>query len=229
MSRSLWEWKDQITHAWDRLSTFMRICVGFGIAIGMAYLVINDRVKPLQMQVEELNEETKADGAPARVPEPDDDDELQETKLRIESMEKTTQKKRKKLARTITKHNIASEEDEGQVVGEFDRMVYESDLNALSRKRLAKKTAAEKLMVARYHYLLEGEYDGIYAFLSRLNDFPHLSRLSSLSIQTPEPKRNETEGARTRDGTKKDSPVDRRPELHLEFDLHLFLTAGEAP
>ncbi len=195
---------------WSRLSAFRRSCVGLSVAVLMAYVVIHFKVRPLQQQRLDLERTLESRGVPIAVPRPADDNDLQETLLKIESLEDSLQRTRHLTTQTIAETGAASQREEGRVVGVFDKLVLENGLDLLNRKRNACKDAdiIRGLAITEYTCVLAGSFEQTRAFLQSLGTFNYPCHIAKLSVRV------HSSGDGTRPG--------RSPALLIEFPLRLF-------
>jgi hypothetical protein len=222
MRHTLRQWKRQIRSQWGRLSPLMRACAGLAAAVAMAYYVIDFKVKPLQAERLKVEKEMQTKQVPAYVPPPSEDNELDETNLKIESLRTSLDSRREALAETIRSARAATANEEGRVINAFDKLVFESGLDPISRVREKPQEIAGRMSVSEYSYVLAGTFEQIRTFLAAVGRFENACEIADVSVHNADtckdgkPVRTPPKGASAAGGS-------RAPLLHLEFSLKLYL------
>lgn len=227
MRRTLGKWKVGLAAQWGRLSPIMRSCVGLTISLGMAYYAVNYEVKPLQAQRARLEKELQSKGAPVYVPIPDEDNELEELALKVEAVSENLEKQRQSLADAIDPAAVPSPDEEGQVVGEFDSLMFEAGLDLLNRMRLRRETVAGSLMASEYKYAAAGQFEQVHAFLNAVSAFPRPCRLTVLSIRAPGACKNEETASGGAVKARAAGRLPGRSILRIEFQLTIYFMGRE--
>jgi hypothetical protein len=227
--RQFRQWKRELAAQWGRLSAFMRFCAGLAVAIAMAYYVVNMQVKPLQAERAKLEKELHSAKAPAYVPQPDEDNELQETILKIESLSDSLVRERRLTTEAIRKARTPAKGEEGRVIGAFDTLVFQQGLDLLKRERIKSENVAGRITVSEYAYALAGSFDQTRGLLRAAQSFPHSCQIASMTIRASDT---------CADGTPaKTQPLEsparrggaRPPSLQLEFLLKLHFIEEAKP
>ncbi|MFP4379747.1 MAG: hypothetical protein ACLFUS_04510 [Candidatus Sumerlaeia bacterium] len=229
MIRQFRKLKRELAAQWGRLSAFMRFCAGLAIAIAMSYYVINAQVKPLQNKRMQLEEELHSAEAPVYIPPTEEDNEYQETKMKIESLSNSLERERLLTTEAIGKARTLAKSEEGRVVAAFDSLVFEQGLDLLKRERNQSESVAGRMTVSEYAYTLAGTFEQIQGFLRAAQSFPHLCQIADMTIRAFDPLAEDadarTESLKSPARTK--SP--RTSLLQLEFLLKLYFTEETAP
>jgi hypothetical protein len=226
--RQIRQWKRDLAAQWGRLSAFMRFCAGLAVAIAMSYYVVNMQVKPLQAERQEVEKELQTAEAPVYVPPPEDDNELQETEISIESITDSLERERRLMAEAIRKAKTPATSEEGRVVAEFDNLVFEQGLDILKRERVKSESVAGRLTVSEYAYTLDGSFEQTRGFLRAAQSFPHLFQVADVTIRASDTLA-EGAAARTPPGSAARRGGARPPSLQLEFLLKLHFIEEAKP
>jgi hypothetical protein len=227
--RQLRQWKRELAAQWGRLSALMRFCAGLAVAIAMTYYVINMQVEPLQAERQKVEKELQSAEAPVYVPPPEDDNELQETEISIESITDSLERERRLMAEAIRKANTPATSEEGRVVGAFDNLVFEQGLDILKRERIEPESVAGRLTVSGYAYTLAGSFEQARGFLRAAQSFPHSYRIADMTMRASDAVADETPaGARPMESLAR-SRGGRTPSLQLDFLLKLHFVEEAAP
>lgn len=179
--RALRQWKREFLAFWGRFTAFHRIVMGIMLAMGIVFVARTRVLDPLESELEGLRKELSEKSIPSRIPEPEQDETVQEERLREES-----------LVRSLENHEAALAETEAASLLRLDASW--ADANALlldlasQHKLRLKKTPAESpgdgpVPTAASACELEGSYAAIYAFLDRMQREPLLWELRDVSIE----------------------------------------------
>jgi hypothetical protein len=182
--RRLKKWKRELAAQWKKLSSLMRFCAGLAVAVAMAYYVVNFKVKPLQAECSKLDKELLSGKVPAYVPQPEEDNELQETKLKLEAISTSLDRERRLTSEVIRMAQTPSKTEEGRIVGVFDTLVFERGLDLLQRERVKSQAVAGRIGVSEYIYRLAGSFEQVRLFLKATQAFPYPSEIVNVSIHS---------------------------------------------
>ncbi len=229
MIRQFRQWKRELAAQWGKLSAFMRLCAGLAVAVAMSYYAVNMQVKPLQAERLKLDKELHSAKAPAYVPQPEEDNELQETELKIESLSESLERERRLATEAIRKAHTPAKGEEGRIIGAFDTLVFEQGLDLLKRERIKSEIVAGRVTVSEYAYALAGSFEQTRGLLLAAQSFPYSCQIADMVIRASDT---------CADGTPaKTQPLEsparrggaRPPSLQLEFLLKLHFVEEARP
>lgn len=226
------QWYQQLAQRWAQLSAFKRFALGLALAIAIAYALMHHQIKPLQQASAALEETLKSDGVPAQVPRPQDDNELQELQLKIESLAGSLETQRAQTHRAIEASSTPPRQEEGRVVGAFDSLVFERGMDLLHRQRTGSEVVAGRVLVSQYAYTLGGPFDRVRDFLEAAQRFPHAFEVCGVSIRSPEaePQRDDRAvRAQLIGNRRRPRRSASRPTLRVDFTLRLYFVDGVQP
>jgi hypothetical protein len=227
--RQFRKWKRELAAQWGRLSAFMRFCAGLAIAIAMSYYVINAQVKPLQSERLNLEKELQSSEAPVYVPPPEEDNDLQETEMKIESASDNLHRERRLTTEAIGKARTPAKSEEGRVVAAFETLVFEQGLDLLKRERIQSESVAGQMTVSEYAYTLTGAFEQTRGFLRAAQSFPHLCQIADMTIRASDTLPEDADAKTVPLKSPARSRGPRTPSLQLDFLLKLYFIEEAAP
>lgn len=179
--RALRQWKREFLAFWGRFTAFHRIVMGIVLAMSIVFVVRTRVLDPLESELVGLQKELSDHSIPSRIPEPDQDETVQEERLREESLSRSLKTHEAALAETVAASLLRLD------ASWADANALLLDLASQHKLRL-KKTPAESpddgpVPTAASACELEGNYAAIYAFLVRVQQEPLLWELRDVSIE----------------------------------------------
>ena len=131
LRRQLRSWRQEFLQTWRRLRSFHRVALG--IILAFASMSAADRYLygPLKGSVAEELEKQKELEVPALVTRPEDDPEIQEAGLRIESAEQSAARQREEMAKAVAAWPPFTKADQGTIVAKFNDLIGRAGLRCL--------------------------------------------------------------------------------------------------
>ncbi len=131
LRRQLRSWRQEFLQTWRRLRSFHRVALG--IILAFASMSAADRYlyRPLKASIAEQQEKQKELEVPALVTKPEDDAEIQEAGLRIESAEQSVARQREEMAKAVAKWPPFTKSDQGAIVAKFNDLIARAGLRCL--------------------------------------------------------------------------------------------------
>lgn len=204
--RQLRQWGGEVAGKWLRLTTFYRIVATMVVAMALAFVFRALLLDPLQKDLAGVDKKLSSKSVPARVAAPEEDSEIIELGMAVESLEKTLARALEDEKRAIAVLQPMRLSQASEAAAAMGRMVSRAGLRvvrfhevdgagaAFAEERTRGKSGAEAqvppspttppgLTPLRQQYELLGTFGAVYRFLHAVGDLPWPFQLSGLTIQ----------------------------------------------
>ena len=236
-TRTLKGWGRDIRAVWSRLRTFHRIALGITLGMVMVALARHQVLDPLQHDLIEQRKALEDKGVPEVVPVPDDDEELQESRLRLENLEQSAALWQQRMEKALDRRPQIDLANRSDVLSELELIMVNSGMVLLNRSpvivtetpdktkpKSSKKGAkaveqappvdyGKPLSTWAHAYELVGTFAGVCQCLDQLSDFAYPVGLHRIEISL----NPTTTGLTLLTGTE--------PLIRLRFRLELYYHA----
>jgi hypothetical protein len=241
MRRQLRAWKQDFLSVWGRLRSFHRVALSIVLAMGMVVVARDRLIDPLKAEIAAARTAMEEAETPDQVTLPEDDVEIQELQLKIESYQDSLASYEKERDEAIAAWPAFRKADRGKILAEMGDLITQSGLIRLEfhddesappeadekktgraarrpppkPEEQAKPKAAEPLESGVYSYVLLGSFEAVRAFLDKISQFSYPARIENVSLQLDEQKS---------DDESLPPPVrpNAPPPLRLSFQLKLY-------
>lgn len=185
MRRALRQWKREFLAFWGRFTAFHRIVIGILLAMGIVFAARARLLDPLDRELAALLKDLDDKGVPALVPEPAQDETIQEEVLRAENLQRSLENHAAALAavEAANRHRIGAAKADANA----------TLLGLAGRRKLRvwknmplEAPADGPVPAAASACELVGSYAAIYGFLDDVRREPLLWKLRDVSLELPE-------------------------------------------
>lgn len=198
---------------WLSLTSFQRVAAGLAIAILTIAVVRTQALDRMQKELDEIEKELADKGAPTPIPAFEEDNEIQESKMTIENIERTLERVLKDEARVVAETRPLKSGQKNEAVALMSSAIYKAGLRLVESEEET-PAADTPLPVSEHRFAAAGNFSEIYAFLRLASDYPYPCRIHDLAIVLTENSDQAAMGA--------------SPALTLKFKLRLFYYDGDA-
>jgi len=169
LRRALRQWKREFLAFWGRFTAFHRIVIGILLAMGIVFLARTRVIDPLERDLATEHKTLADKGVPARVPAPEEDEDIQEETLRAENLQRSLKKRTAELkaAEASSPYRL----DAGKAAP-----------TAAEAGPVPTAAEASPVPTAAAAYELAGRFASIYGFLDDARREPLLWELRDVSI-----------------------------------------------
>ena len=181
--RALREWKEEFGRHWRRLNTFMRMIVGIVFSMLLIWAVRTRLLDPLQQQLTGIREANKIIDMPYGIIPPDHDPEVQENRLRAESLQQSLEQARRRVSETAAHMHVVAPARKGEVLNALDELITRHGLLLRNRREIQPDDNNTPIPVSMHTYALTGSFRKIHDFLRDLARFPHLSLFKDFELK----------------------------------------------
>jgi hypothetical protein len=183
LRRALRQWKREFLAFWGRFTAFHRIVIGILLAMGIVFLARTRVIDPLERDLATEHKTLADKGVPARVPAPEEDEDIQEETLRAENLQRSLKKRTAELkaAEASSPYRL----DAGKADASAALLALAGRHGLHVRKNAAAPAAAGDPVptaTAASAYELAGRFASIYGFLNDVRREPLLWELRDVSI-----------------------------------------------
>lgn len=185
MRRALRQWKREFLAFWERFTAFHRIVIGILLAMGIVFVARARLLDPLERELAALLKDLDEKGVPALVPEPAQDETIQEDILRAENLRRSLETHAAALAavEAANRHRIGAAKADGNAT--LLGLAGRRKLRVRNNKPL-EAPADGPVPAAASVCELAGTYSAIYGFLDDMYREPLLWELRDMSIGLPD-------------------------------------------
>ena len=185
MRRAMREWKEEFSRNWQRLNTFMRIVLGVMLAMALVWGARRWVLDPLQQQLSILREENSVIDMPDGIIRPEVDIEVQENKLKAESLTVSLADAVKRVKEVAAHDDVVSLASKGEVLTAMAQLISRHHLLLRSHKeKVVDETIDPPAVPVSHHmYCVTGSFQAIRSFLHALNAFGYLSWFDGFELQ----------------------------------------------
>ena len=231
---------------WGRLRSFHRVALAITLAMVVVVVARKHVIDPLKGEVAEAKKSLEENEVPETVTLPEEDVEIQETELKVESLEERLPEYQAELKKAMESWPKFSKADKGKILAEFNDLIAQSGLTQLEfregaipleteedPKRSARRTrrpavekaseeasaaskTSEPMETAIHSYVLTGTFADVRAFLAKIDKFSYPARIEDPRLQLAE--------LASEDDADAPAPVriNAAPQLRLSFRLKLY-------
>jgi hypothetical protein len=189
LRRALRQWKREFLAFWGRFTAFHRIVIGILLAMGIVFLARTRVIDPLERDLATERKTLADKGVPARVPAPEEDEDIQEETLRAENLQRSLKKRTAELKAAEASSPYRLDAGKADASAALLALAGRHGLHVLKNAPTAAEagpvpTAAEASPVptAAAAYELAGRFASIYGFLDDARREPLLWELRDVSI-----------------------------------------------
>jgi hypothetical protein len=179
--RAVRQWKREFLAFWGRFTAFHRIVIGILLAMGVVFGARSRMLDPLDRELAAERELLADKGVPARVPAPEEDEEIQEETLRAENLRRSLENRSAELAAIEASSPYRLDAGKADANAALLALAGRHGLHVLKN---ASAPAAEggPVPTASSAYELAGRFASIYGFLDDVRREPLLWKLRDVSI-----------------------------------------------
>jgi hypothetical protein len=213
--RALREWKREFLAFWSKFSAFHRIVIAIILAMAIVYAARSRLFDPLQSELTATMVELDTRGVPLRIPDPHNDEVVQDERLRSENLRRSIENHAATLAVLEEESGLQLAAGRADANAALLEIAARHDLHVLKNSVL-EAPAGNVVRSSAAEYELLGSFKSVYAFLQEIERAPYLWELQELSIS-----RTQAENPGAADGD---------PALvRLRFTLIIHLYHAAAP
>jgi hypothetical protein len=181
LRRALRQWKREFLTFWGRFTAFHRMVIGILLAMGIVFLARTQVLDPLDRELAAERKMLADKGVPARVPAPEDDEDIQEETLRAENLQRSLENRTAELKAVEASSPYRLDAGKADANAALLALAGRHGLHVLKN---APMSAAEggPVATAASAYELAGRFAAIYGFLDDARREPLLWELRDVSI-----------------------------------------------
>jgi len=180
--RALREWRREFLTVWLRLTAFHRMVLGIVLGMLLVSGARNSVLDPLTRELNDLSKTLEGRAIPANVPEPDEDEEVLQERLRAENLRRSVEARQTELANAEsgTRYVLAATHSDAEAA-----LLVLANRHGL---RVQENRAMEMDRTGFVHtsmsaYLLRGTFDSVFSFLEAFPAEPFLWALRDIRIE----------------------------------------------
>lgn len=179
-------WKNDFDNVWSRLTSFHRAAIGIIIAMIIVVVVRNFVTDPIKSELTKKQAEIKQNSVPSVVLTPDQDNEIQEMKLTIESLKKSLKKEKTAESELITKISPLKKDQKNLAINETGRIISRSGLRVISLSEIPTEENNDYggMTTSVHKYVIAGSFNEILGFFKKIVEFPWPYLLENISVST---------------------------------------------
>lgn len=181
--RALRGWKRELGAFWGRFNTFHRVVFGIVIAMLLVYGARHHLLDPLQKEVADARTELADAGVPDHVPTPEDDEEVQQARLKVENLRRSLENKKTELERDAKRSPYRLEAGESDANDAILRLATDCGLRLQKNEGPFDPELDAALPTSAYRYEMHGRFAALLAFLKAVEREPYLWRLRNVAIE----------------------------------------------